>query len=171
MIALILASFLAADTSGAVRAAERPRTTPAPSVADRVVVEKQAHRLTLYHGGRAIRTYYVALGASPVGDKQRAGDDRTPEGVYTIDSRVERSQFHLALHISYPDAAHRARAAKRGESPGGDVMIHGLPPKFSFIGAAHRNMDWTAGCIAVTDEEIEEIWRAVPNGTKIEIRP
>ena len=91
--------------------------------------------------------------------------------MYTIDGRVERSQYHLALHISYPDSAHCARAAARGESPGGDVMIHGLPPKFSFVGAAHRKMDWTAGCIAVTDEEIEEIWRAVPNGTKIEIRP
>jgi murein L,D-transpeptidase YafK len=103
--------------------------------------------------------------------KTRQGDHRTPEGVYVINGRNAQSQFHRSLHISYPNAADRERAHKLGVSPGGDIFIHGLPNGYGLIGAAHRAHDWTDGCIAVTDQEIEEIWKLVDNGTLIEIRP
>ena len=106
-----------------------------------------------------------------MGPKTREGDNKTPEGLYTIDSRNAHSQFHLSLHISYPNAADRARAAKLRVSPGGDIMIHGLPPAYAHLGPLHRKFDWTAGCVAVTDSEIEEIWKLVPIGTVVEIRP
>lgn len=141
------------------------------AVADRVVVEKSARRLTLMRNGSALKTYQVALGRSPVGNKEREGDNRTPEGVYTIDSRNESSRYHRSLHISYPTPPEAAMARRRGVSPGGDIMIHGLPPGWARIGSLHRTFDWTAGCIAVTNPEIEEIWRVVPDGTPIEIKP
>lgn len=140
-------------------------------VADSIVVEKQKHVLTLYHAGMPVRTYQVALGKQPQGDKIRIGDGRTPEGVYHIDFRNPQSKYHMALHISYPDAAHAKRASALGMAAGGDIMIHGLPPAFAKLGAAHTAYDWTNGCIAVTDAEIEEIWRAVPDGAPIEIKP
>jgi murein L,D-transpeptidase YafK len=141
------------------------------ALADSIVVEKKAHRLTLYHLGRPIRSYQVALGGQPVGDKLSAGDRRTPEGLYSIEDRNPNSHYHLSLRISYPDAAHRARAEALGVSPGGDIMIHGLPNGRGKVGAAHRAYDWTNGCIALTDEEIEEIWNAVPIGTPVQIKP
>lgn len=127
--------------------------------------------MVLMGTGKVIKAYKIALGSEPTGPKTRQGDHRTPEGVYVIDSRNSSSQFHRALHISYPSAADRERARKLGVSPGGDVFIHGLPNGYGFIGAAHRARDWTDGCIAVTDKEIEEIWKLVPNGTPIEIQP
>jgi murein L,D-transpeptidase YafK len=139
--------------------------------ADRIVIIKSARTLTLLHGKKVLKTYKVALGAHAVGPKTRLGDGRTPEGLYTIDSRNAHSQFHLSLHISYPNADDRARARKWGVSPGGDIMIHGLPPAYAYLGSLHRQTDWTLGCIAVTDSEIEEIWRLVPNGTPVEINP
>lgn len=144
---------------------------PADAVADRVVVEKGARRLTLYRGGEALKTYRVSLGAAPAGHKEREGDERTPEGRYVLDARKENSAFHRALHVSYPDSADVARAAARGESPGGAIMVHGLPNRAPFLGRLHRLADWTDGCIAVTNREMDEIWRAVPVGTPIEIRP
>ena len=155
-----------------------PIAAPAPVVtrshtsfaADSLVVEKVAHRLTLYYHGAPVRTYLVALG-NPVGDKERRGDRRTPVGIYHIDYRNAQSQFHLALHISYPDERHAARAHAAGWSPGGDLMIHGLPNGQGDVGPDHRQDDWTNGCVAVTDEEIEEIWRAVPDGAVVEIKP
>jgi murein L,D-transpeptidase YafK len=141
------------------------------ALADSIVIEKKARRLTLYHLGRPIRTYQVALGRQPVGDKLSAGDRRTPEGLFSIEDRNPNSRFHLSLRISYPDAAHRARAESLGVSPGGDIMIHGLPNGQGSIGAAHRAYDWTNGCVALTDEEIEEIWNTVPIGTPVEIKP
>ena len=146
-------------------------TLPPGVTADRVVVEKAARRLTLLRGDSPLKEYRVALGREPVGAKQVEGDRRTPEGRYTIDWRKLDSDYHLALHISYPNAQDSARARKRGESPGGSIMIHGLPNGLGWIGSAHRATDWTDGCIAVTDAEIEEIWAAVPDGTPIEIRP
>lgn len=139
--------------------------------ADRVLVEKGARRLTLFSGSKPLKSYRVALGSSPVGPKEREGDRRTPEGVYVIDRHKEDSAFHRALHISYPDANDVARAEKKGLSAGSDIMIHGLPNGRGWVGAFHRRRDWTAGCIAVTDSQIEEIWRAVPDGSPIEIRP
>ena len=140
-------------------------------IVDRVLVEKSERRLTLLHDGVAVKTYRVALGREPVGDKERQGDGRTPEGTYTIDRRNAASQYHRSLHIDYPDAAHRARARKLGVSPGGDIFIHGLPNGFAWTGAAQHYADWTAGCIAVDNDEIDEIWKLVRDGTPVEIRP
>lgn len=139
--------------------------------ADHLRVEKAARRLTLFQGSTPLKTYHVALGRSPVGSKEREGDHRTPEGTYVIDRRKRDSAFHRALHISYPNPSDAAQAAERGVAPGGDIMIHGIRNGFGWIGAFHRIRDWTAGCVAVTDAQIEEIWRAVPDGTPIEIRP
>jgi murein L,D-transpeptidase YafK len=138
---------------------------------DSIRVEKSAHRLSLFQRGRLARTYMVALGQQPVGDKVRRGDMRTPEGRFLIEARNPQSKYHRALRISYPDAAHRARARQLGVSPGGDIMIHGLPPRQAWVGAAHRDFDWTEGCIALTNDEIEELWSAVPVGTPIHILP
>ena len=140
-------------------------------VADSMVLEKSHRQLTLYYQGQQVRKYGVALGKNPVGDKLRRGDGRTPEGLFFIEGHNPQSKYHLSLRISYPDAAHRISAAKRGESAGGDIMIHGLPKAFAMIGALHRQQDWTEGCVAVTNEEIEEIWRAVPDGARIFIKP
>ena len=139
--------------------------------ADKVVVYKGKRELQLLRKGEVLKTYKIALGANPVGPKTRAGDKRTPEGSYVLDYRNPQSKFHLSIHISYPNAQDQANAAKLGVSPGGDIFVHGLPNGYSWLGASHRLHDWTDGCIAVTDEEIEEIWRAVPNGTTIEIKP
>jgi murein L,D-transpeptidase YafK len=143
----------------------------AESKADRIIVHKKERTMELLHAGQAIKSYKIALGGEPVGAKTRQGDHRTPEGVYVIDNRNAQSKFHRSLHISYPNAADRERARKLGVSPGGDVFIHGLPNGYGFVGAAHRARDWTDGCIAVTDQEIEEIWKLVNNGTSVEIRP
>ena len=139
--------------------------------ADRILVVKSERKLTLLRDGRPLKTYLVALGGEPVGDKHCQGDNRTPEGVYRVDFKKWNSQFHHALHVSYPDAGDRAEAKRRGCTPGGDIMIHGLGPRFAFLGALHRASDWTLGCIAVTNEEIDEIWAAVDAGTVVEIRP
>lgn len=138
--------------------------------ADRVVVLKQERRLELLSHGKVIKTYKVALGGDPVGPKTQQGDHKTPEGIYVLDSRNAHSQFYKSIHISYPSPRDRAAARQRGVSPGGDVYVHGLPNGYKWVGAGHRAKDWTDGCIAVTDEEIDEIWNAVPDGTPIEIR-
>jgi murein L,D-transpeptidase YafK len=143
----------------------------AQSHADAIVVHKKERTLELTHAGKVIRTYRIALGSNPIGPKTRQGDHRTPEGMYLIDSRNLHSQFHRSLHISYPNAADKERARKLALPTGGDIYIHGLPNGYGFIGAAHRARDWTDGCIAVTDQEIEEIWGLVNNGTPVEIRP
>jgi murein L,D-transpeptidase YafK len=140
-------------------------------VADSLVLDKSDRRLTLFYRGEMVRKYAVALGKNPIGDKLRRGDGRTPEGLFFINGRNPNSKYHRALRISYPDVAHSAKAAKRGVSPGGDIMIHGLPKAFATVGALHRQQDWTEGCVAVTNQEIEEIWRAVPNGARILIQP
>lgn len=139
--------------------------------ADRVLVLKKERTLELLSRGKVIKSYKVALGGNPIGPKTRQGDHKTPEGVYVLDRRNAHSQFHRAIHISYPNERDRAVARKLKVSPGGDVFVHGLPNGYGYVGAAHRMKDWTDGCVAVTDEEIEEIWRAVPDGTPIEIRP
>jgi murein L,D-transpeptidase YafK len=144
---------------------------PSTSTADSVLVEKALRRLTLYQGTNVLRQYRVSLGRRPVGDKEREGDKKTPEGLFTVDRRKLDSSFHLALHISYPDESHAARAKARGVSPGSDIMIHGIRNGLFWAGKMHRWIDWTAGCIAVTDWEIEEIAKAVPDGTRIVIRP
>lgn len=143
---------------------------PPGTVADRVIVDKTARTLTLLSQGRVLKTYPVRLGRNPSGAKTRAGDSRTPEGEYLVDYRNPRSRFHLALHVSYPSRADTQRAAAAGVPPGGDIMVHGLPNGLGWLGRLHQLFDWTDGCIAVTDHEIEEVYRAVPDGTPIEIR-
>ena len=135
------------------------------------MILKKDHVLELLAGGKVIKTYKVALGRGGLTPKQKEGDGRTPEGDYVIDSRNAESHYHRALHVSYPNADDQKRAARRGISPGGAIMIHGLPNGMGKLGAAHRLYDWTLGCIAVTDDEIDEIWDLVPVGTPVEIRP
>lgn len=168
---LTVAVLPGASPSAAGTARRAAAATAADTRADRIVVEKRDHRLTLWHGAAAFKAYQVALGRGGLAPKTRQGDDLVPEGFYRIDARNAHSAYHLALHISYPNAADLARARKLRVAPGGDIMIHGLPDHYGWIGAAHRLHDWTRGCIAVTDDEIEEIWRLVPAGTPVEIRP
>ncbi len=142
-----------------------------PKQADRIVIEKSKRTLTLMSGNTVLKTYKVALGGQPVGAKQRQGDHKTPEGLYVVDQKNPASIFRRALHLSYPNAQDRENARKLGVSPGGDVEIHGLGAKYGWVGAAHRLTDWTDGCIAVTNEEIDEIWPLVQLGAPVEIRP
>jgi murein L,D-transpeptidase YafK len=151
--------------------AKAPIQSAGPQKADSVLILKKDHVLELLAGGKVIKTYKVALGRGGLAPKEREGDARTPEGHYVIDTRNADSHYHRALHVSYPNGEDRSRAAKLGVSPGGAIMIHGLPNGMGGIGAAHRLYDWTLGCIAVTDDEIEEIWNMVPVGTPVEIRP
>jgi len=144
---------------------------PAKSHADRVVVLKKARTLQLLSQGKVIKAYKAALGGDPIGAKTRQGDHKTPEGVYVLNFRNAHSQYYKSIHISYPNDHDRAEARTHGVSPGGDVFVHGLPNGYGAVGAAHRLKDWTDGCIAVTDEEIDEIWGSVSDGTPIEIKP
>ena len=139
--------------------------------ADKILIEKKQRRLMLISKGEVLKTYKVALGGNPDGPKIRHGDNKTPEGTYLIDSRNKDSQYHLSLHISYPNERDKKRAKELGVSPGGDIMIHGIKNGFSWVGDLHTETDWTKGCIAVTDEEIDEIGKLVRNGTIVEIRP
>lgn len=141
------------------------------ATADLVVIEKSKHTLSLYRHGHLLKSYKVALGPHPEGRKRQAGDGRTPEGRYIIDFRKSDSHYHRSLHVSYPNDRDRLDARRRGVSPGGDIFIHGLPNGMGAIGKAHRLRDWTLGCVAVTNEEIEEIWELVPNRTVVDIRP
>jgi tetratricopeptide (TPR) repeat protein len=138
---------------------------------DRILIEKNARRLMLISQGEVLKFYNIALGGNPIGPKERQGDNKTPEGTYVIDGRNKYSRFHLSLHISYPNERDKNRAKELGVSPGGDIMIHGIKNGLSWVGDAHTEVDWTKGCIAVTDEEIEEISKLAPNGTIVEIQP
>lgn len=139
--------------------------------ADRVVVLKKERRLLLLKDGEVLKSYHVALGRHPFGPKTREGDEKTPEGTYLLDRRNEHSRFHRSIHISYPNRADVASAHRHGVDPGGNVMIHGLPKGFEDLADVHTAVNWTKGCIAVSNAEIDEIWRLVPDGTPIEIRP
>jgi murein L,D-transpeptidase YafK len=151
--------------------ATRPPAVPTPiEKTDRIVVWKSRHTLTLYAHRQPFRSYSVALGRAG-GQKQSQGDHKTPEGHYTVDARNPHSVYHLALHLSYPNAADRARAAAAHRAPGGDVEIHGLPAAYAFLGPLHRAMDWTDGCIALTNPEIDEVYRLTPTGTTVDIDP
>ena len=137
--------------------------------ADLVLVDKSDRVLTLYAGETVLRTYRgIQLGDAPEGHKRFQGDERTPEGRYTIDFGNPQSAYYLSLHISYPNESDRAYAAGQGRSPGGDIFIHGQPNR---LPAGRLPGDWTDGCIALSDDEIAELWQMVPDGTPIEIRP
>jgi murein L,D-transpeptidase YafK len=149
---------------------ERPQLAP-NVVADRLVVEKASRRLSVISHGQVMKAYRVSLGKHPVGKKEREGDGRTPEGVYFIDLRKDKTCCYRSLEISYPSAEDRKHAAAIGASPGGLIMVHGLGRGFGWIGKLHRYRDWTDGCVAVTNNEMAELWRAVSLGTPIELRP
>lgn len=148
-----------------------PDAAPTESLVDRIVVHKMARRMELIRDGKPIRTYHVDLGWQTLGHKQYEGDGRTPEGVYWIEGRNAQSQFHRALKISYPNEEDRARARARGESPGGMIMIHGQPNNPASYARAQKKRDWTEGCIAVSNDEVDEIWAMVADGTTIELLP
>lgn len=146
-----------------------PTNVPLSATVDRILIEKTARRMTVFSGNEPTKSYDIALGFAPDGDKERQGDGRTPEGLYTIDRRNPQSAFHLSLGINYPLPEDIARAREGGYSPGGDIMIHGQPN-----GSARTlaiGYDWTEGCIAVSNAEIEELWAHVKIGTEVEIRP
>lgn len=138
---------------------------------DRVVVHKALRTMELRSQGKVVKSYAISLGDDPLGHKVQEGDEKTPEGSYVIDYRNRHSGYHRSLHISYPNRQDRKRARKLGVDPGGLIMIHGLPNGYGWAKVLFTGRDWTNGCIAVTDEEIEEIWRLVKDGTPITIHP
>jgi murein L,D-transpeptidase YafK len=148
----------------------KPAPLPAGAAADRILIEKHAHRLTLYYRQQALRGYDVALGRGGLGPKLRDGDGKTPEGLYRVRAKLKTSAFHLALKLDYPSREDIAKAKQRGDAPGGDIEIHGLRDAVGWIGGWHRTFDWTNGCIALTNDEMDELWRTVPEGTAVEIK-
>ena len=169
----ILAIFLLAAAGIAVVALRRGEVSISPAaaeqLADSIFVDKSERRLELRRYCIVIRAYEIALGGNPIGPKRREGDMRTPEGDYVIDRRNPQSAYHLSLHIDYPRPADRAASAALGAAPGGEIFIHGLPNYWPASTAP--KVDWTAGCIALDNAEIEEMWRLVPDGTPISIVP
>ena len=147
------------------------RVDAQPLAATKVVVRKSDRTITLLHGQQVLRTFSIVLGREPLGAKEKQGDGKTPEGIYRIDSRNEKSGFHRALHISYPNEHDRKLAAAKKLNPGGDIMIHGIENGLGWLGPLHRLIDWTDGCIGLTDAEMDEVWKLVPVGTEIEILP
>jgi len=164
-VATTLIVMLAAGPAGAAEA------LPPETRVDRVVIEKALRKLTLIKDEKPVRTYHVALGAQPNGPKRREGDQRTPEGVYTIDARNPRSDFFLSLRISYPNDEDVARARAAGADPGGQIMIHGLPNEPKYAESMYEGWDWTDGCIAVSNSDMIDIWLMTDENTPIEIRP
>jgi murein L,D-transpeptidase YafK len=144
---------------------------PQGTVIDKIVVLKSERKMMVYHGDELLKTYRISLGGSPIGHKEYQGDMRTPEGIYTINDKNPNSNYYKNLGISYPNDADRAHARSLGLSPGGDIKIHGLPNGSVDFGKFHLVTDWTHGCIAVTNEEMEELYNAVIIGAVIDIRP
>lgn len=142
-----------------------------PAPVTRIVVDKSRRVMTVYNGTKPLKTYRIALGGNPEGHKQHEGDSRTPEGRYVIDAKNPNSSFHLSLRISYPNRTDTQKARRKGLSPGGAIMIHGTPDGLATLNAFGFYSDWTAGCIAVTNDEIEEIFAATRVGTPIVITP
>ncbi len=152
-----------------LRSVPVPEVTPLAGQVERIIVEKAARRMVLVQAGKPVREYRIALGFAPEGDKERQGDGRTPEGTFRIDRRNEGSAYHLSLGLDYPQAEDRARAKAGGYSPGGDIMIHGQPnavPEGMMVKG-----DWTAGCIALTNAQMREVWQVAGIGTLVEVRP
>ena len=170
LVSLPLAAVGYTQLAARLAPGQPPTMAPKDEQADRIIVSKAARTLTLLQDDTPLRTYRVSMGADwNGGHKQQEGDERTPEGDYVIDWRNPRSIAHLSLHISYPNAQDKARAADRGVAPGGNIMIHGLPNGWGALGGLHLWWDWTDGCLAVTNAEMREIWALVPDGTPISI--
>ncbi|MFZ2290599.1 MAG: L,D-transpeptidase family protein [Halopseudomonas yangmingensis] len=138
---------------------------------DKVLVHKHERRLELLSGDQVVRSYRIALGRQPIGHKQQRGDQRTPEGIYTLDWRQHSEQFNLSIHIDYPNLKDRISAMQRGVDPGSMIMIHGTPIDEEFPEWYFKGLDWTNGCIALQNDDMRELWKLVPDGTLIEIRP
>ncbi len=139
--------------------------------ADHILVEKSKHLLTLFKKGKPIASYHVVFGGNPIGHKQQEGDNRTPEGRYILDSKNSKSRFTKSIHISYPNKTDIANAKSRRVSPGGDIMIHGQPNGYGWAAEATQRTNWTLGCIALTNEDMEKVWQSVAVPTSIEIKP
>ena len=169
--AVVVVAAVALITGGLLWANAPIQPLPADAHADLVVVDKAARRLSLYSHDALIGSYPVSLGRAPVGAKTREGDHHTPEGRYLVDWHKPDSSFHRALHVSYPSASDSARAHAAGYSPGSDIMIHGMRNGLGWLGRAQLLVDWTNGCVAVTNAEMDQIYSAVPDGTPIEFRP
>lgn len=172
---LVLAVLWAMLFSRSVTATELAMLTPpeaneAPQVSE-VIVSKQERRMYLMAGDEVVRNYRIGLGDNPSGHKLYEGDERTPEGAYTLDWRNPDSDFHKSIHISYPNEKDRELASAWGLNPGGSIMIHGLPNDAEGMEFAYLGLDWTDGCIAVSNTEMDEIWRLVSDGTPIRILP
>jgi len=140
-------------------------------MADEILVVKHERKLYLRRRGETLKWFPIALGRRPVGQKIELGDGRTPEGLYRIVGREARSDFYRALRLSYPNSADRARARWIGVNPGGGIMIHAVPRGYEPTGPGEPMIDWTDGCIAVTNADMDEIWARVADGTRVEIRP
>ena len=145
--------------------------TPLPkgTIIDKLVVRKSERKMEAYSEGNLIKTYDIALGKDPVGHKQFEGDNKTPEGIYIINDRNPRSAYYKNLGVSYPNATDKANALKLGKSPGADIKIHGLRNYRGYMGKLHKMKDWTAGCIAVTNDEMDELYATVKQNAEIEI--
>ncbi len=169
---LLVLAFILVAVALISGCATKPAATSSPYV-DRVLVKKSERMMELHKDGAVYRTYRISLGDQPRGHKLQEGDERTPEGNYVLDWRNPNSSFHKSIHVSYPNDLDRTVARSLGVSPGGMIMIHGLPNWLSSprLAEEYRRRDWTDGCIAVGNEEIEEIWRLVRNGTPITILP
>ena len=154
----------------------QPVSLPMPAlnslpVVDRVVVHKGERRLILMHGANIVRSYHVALGLSPVGQKERSGDFRTPEGTYRLERRNARSDFFLSIKVSYPNEVDLKRAHLRHWDTGGSIMIHGLPNLLKHEPEFYQSHDWTDGCIALSNADMTEIWMLTPDDVPIDILP
>ncbi|MDX8531062.1 L,D-transpeptidase family protein [Mesorhizobium sp. VK25A] len=163
-ISLAICAYLIATSP-----VREPSIFPAQKI-DLVRVEKSRRQLQLISGDKVLRSYSIALGGRPVGHKRQEGDERTPEGRYVLDWRNPNSVAHRSIHISYPNVDDTAAAKARGVDPGGFIMIHGQPNGFGWLGRLLQMVDWTDGCIAVTNADMDEIWTMVADGTPIEIR-
>jgi murein L,D-transpeptidase YafK len=139
--------------------------------ADFVLVKKSKHKLYLMKSGKIIKSFHIALGGNPKGAKQKQGDEKTPEGRYILDYKNAHSHYYKSIHISYPNASDRKRAKKMGVSPGGDIMIHGQKNGWEWLSFLSQRFNWTKGCIAVSNKDMDIIWKLVKVGTPIEIRP
>ena len=167
IILLILTSLSAVAL--AKNTVKNNQVIPSDVVIDKVYVDKSERVLKLLSSDKVIKTYHIALGDSPVGHKRQQGDERTPTGSYKLDYKNENSSYYRSIHVSYPNAADKAQAKKRGVSPGGDIMIHGQKNGFGHLAALTQKRDWTDGCIAVTDIEMDEIMTVYKAGMLIEI--
>jgi murein L,D-transpeptidase YafK len=181
LTAIVLAGFLIPSGAQAADAAVQQAALSQPPMADwqklatpkadRIVVFKSQRRLELRRGGELIRAYHIALGPHPIGPKVERGDGKTPEGTYFIDRRNPASEYHLSMHISYPQTADLKRATALNVDPGANILIHGEPNILNHEGKANLLKDWTAGCIALHNTDMDEVWRMTEDGVTVEIHP